>query len=383
MQLLSVSGLSVITLLGQFPHEQLQIPEPNESNIPFYITESSAPDALQTLDGRNWRHNFDMILTSSNDVVSIFDEFGVRHDFELSYDATSLENSFSPLGNQVESSHLEQDGNTIRWTRTSGSSVEFYGSLPYRINRPNSQTLNLDYHQGQLTRVSGEHSDSLLFHYTNGVLDRVEAHEARYSCEQLNHDIPSSSPPSSNRCDNTENPAPESTRTPSFMGALAIDLRPASCHSYFIEYFGTMRGQEIEYGLDTHARYQHYVSTVRSFPIVDLIGEHELLTVRSRDLTSASYDPTVFPDGLYQRLLEDAMDIQDRFITPLQTHGTLETIELGESTRVDSDILERPMVLEIIIRHGFASPEQIAQINRARADIELTYGIELRIIEIP
>ena len=77
------------------------------------------------------------------------------------------------------------------------------------------------------------------------------------------------------------------------------------------------------------------------------------------------------------------MDIQDRFITPLQTHGTLETIELGETTRVSSDILNRPMVLEIIIRHGFASPEQIAQFNRARADIEQMYGIELRVIEIP
>ena len=382
MQLLSVSGLSLITLLGQLSSEQLQLPEHDESSIPFHITESSNPDALQTLDGRNWRHNFDMILTRSNDVISIFDEFGTRHDFELDTDTRS-DNSFSLMGNHAQSGRIELNGDIIQWSRPSGSSVDFYGSLPYRINGANSQTLSLDYDQGRLTRVSDEHSDSLLFHYTNGMLDRVEANEVSYSCEQINHDNPSPSPPSSYTCDHTVNPAPESTRTPSFSGALAIDLRPASCNSYFVEYFGTMRGQEIEYGLDTHTRYQHYVSTVRSFPIIDLIGEHELLTVRSRDLTSASYDPAVFPDGLYRRLLADAMDIQDRFITPLQTHGTLETIELGESTRVDSDILNRPMVLEIIIRHGFASPEQIAQINRARADIEQTYGIELRIIEIP
>ena len=86
MQLLSISGLSLITLLGQISSEQLQLPEPDESSIPFYITESSNPDALQTLDGRDWRHNFDMILTRSNDVISIFDEFGTRHDFELDTD---------------------------------------------------------------------------------------------------------------------------------------------------------------------------------------------------------------------------------------------------------------------------------------------------------
>ena len=382
MQLLSISGLSLITLLGQISSEQLQLPEPEESSIPFYITESSNPDALQTLDGRDWRHNFDMILTRSNDVISIFDEFGTRHDFELDTETLS-DNRFSLTGNHVESGRIELNGDTIQWSRPSGLSVDFYGSLPYRIHRANSQTLNLFYDQGRLTSVSDEHSDSLLFHYTNGMLDRVEALEARYSCEQINHDIPPSSPPSSYTCDHTVNPAPESTQTPSFTGALAIDLRPASCNSYFVEYFGTMRGQEIEYGLDTHVRYQHYVPTVRSFPIVDLIGEHELLTVRSRDLTSASYDPAVFPDGLYRRLLADAVDIQDKFITPLQTHGTLETIELGESTHINSDILDRPMVLEIIVRHGFASPEQIAQINRARTDIEQMYGIELRVIEIP
>ncbi len=383
MQFLSASVLAVITLFGQLFSEHVQIPDPNESSIPFYITEHSNPHTLPTLDGRDWRHNFDMILTNSNDVISIFDEFGIRHDFRVASDESRSSTSFSPIADQFESGRIERDGDIIRWYRPTGSSVEFYGSLPYRINRTDSQTLNLDYDQGRLTSVRGVVSDSLHFHYTNDTLNRVEANEARHSCEQLNHGISTPPTPESNICDYAESPVPESMRTPSFTGALAIDVRPASCNSYFIEYFGTLRGQEIEYGLDTHSRYQHYVPTVRSFPIVDFIGESELLTVRSRDLTSISYDPTVFPDGLYRRLLSDAMDIQDKFITPLQIHGSLETTELGESTRVDSDILERPMVLEVIIRHGFASPDQIAQINRARADIAQTYGIELRVIEIP
>ena len=379
----SASGLAVITLLGQLSFELPQIPSPGESSIPFNITQQSNDNAIQTLDGRNWRHNFDLLLTRSSDSISIFDEFGNRHDFGLDADNIESGDNLFLTGSRGDSGSIHRDGDTIRWSRPNGLAVDFQGSLPYRISRDDDQALILFYNDGRLTEVRGEDYDSLRFHYSNGRLGNVEPHEIRFSCEQHNQDIPAFSPASSSTCDSDAHPAPASTQTPSFTGAIAVDLRPATCNSYFVEYFGTTRGQEIEYGLDTHSRYQRYSSTVRSFPIIDLIGDDELLIVRSRDLTSASYDPQIFPDGLYRRLLQDALDIQDKFITPLQTNGFLESTELGETTRVDSEILDRPMVLEVIIRHGFASPEHIAQINRAREVIEQTYGIALRVIEIP
>ena len=184
-------------------------------------------------------------------------------------------------------------------------------------------------------------------------------------------------------CDTSQHPPAENFFSEmTIPGAVRVDARPASCESYFIEFYGTERGSEIETGFEQHERYAQAQATVRSFPIVDFLLNGEALVIRSRDLTSASYNNPDNADALYQRLLRDGSEINQLLLQPLMEQETIMVTEQGDSTSLtQADV--QVVVLELVIQAGMASAEHIAQMQRAAQELAARWGIVLRIIEIP
>lgn len=182
------------------------------------------------------------------------------------------------------------------------------------------------------------------------------------------------------QCDSTEAPLSDHfTAGPSIDEGITVDIRPESCQSYFREYVGIERGARIEDALAHAAHYANVTPTVRSFPLVDFIGQGEARVVRSRDLASASYAE---PGALYDRLMRDGRDIETGLITPLLQDGFIERTELGSTTRLEASTAQT-IVLEVIVQHGMTSDAQLTDIRRAASDLASTWGIALRVIEIP
>ncbi len=166
---------------------------------------------------------------------------------------------------------------------------------------------------------------------------------------------------------------------PSIDEALTIDIRPETCQSYFDAYVGIERGSRIEQALAYTDPFAGSVATVRSFPVVDFIAQGEARVVRSRDLASQSYAE---PGSLYERLMRDGRDIEAGLIIPLSEDGFIERTELGRTTRLEaSDSVT--IMLEVIVQHGMINVDQLDDIRRAASDLASTWGIALRIIEIP
>lgn len=183
-------------------------------------------------------------------------------------------------------------------------------------------------------------------------------------------------------CDAAAQPPPPSTTTPSIAGALSLDLRPASCRSYFTDYPPVERGSRIEIALADEQALPGALATIRSFPQADFISEHELVVVHSRDLASVSLDPAIHPDALYELLLRDAAAIESELLAPLEALGVIARHEGGVTTRLEHDP-SRATVLILLVRHGMASANQRDQIARARLRMAAELGIELRVVEIP
>jgi len=221
---------TLLTLLSLSSLEDLTF-DLHESSIPFAITQPIDVDLPSTLDGRHWRHNFDLIMTSTNDVISIFDEFGTRHDFNTQHIFT--QSSFIAEGLRSESGSIHRDEDIIRWVRGSGSIIEFRGSLPIRIETIDEEILSLEYSEGVLQRVVDSNNNSLEFDYNQGLISYNASTTNQNSCEQHTNNSQDSEDSPDHGCDSVNNPPPIETQEPSFSGALAIDLRPASCNSYF------------------------------------------------------------------------------------------------------------------------------------------------------
>jgi len=180
-------------------------------------------------------------------------------------------------------------------------------------------------------------------------------------------------------CDNTDSGF---TDEPGMPGATRLDLRPASCRSYFTDYPPIDRGSHIEAAMTRHAVLAGAVPTVRSFPLVDWIGETELIVLHSRDLASRYLDGSRDPDALYDRLLADGEAIQRDIVDRLAVEGGILVRESGAETHLAADPPRQP-VLAMVVRDGLVSPSQLAQIRRAEAELARRHGIELRVIEIP
>lgn len=161
-----------------------------------------------------------------------------------------------------------------------------------------------------------------------------------------------------------------------------IDARPVSCQSYFVEFYGTQRGSQIETGLFLHPPYSNMTATNRVFPVIDFIDDSGLYVVKSRDLGNRTFNSTTNPDALLDQLLSDGEEIQTRFIDVLDAEGSITAGELGQSTTINSSDI-RPVTLQLIIRDGMASPAHWQQIETAREQLMSLYGVSLEVIVIP
>ena len=374
-------------------------------------------DRTRTLAGNGWRHDFDIVLTASGTSRLVHDEQGRWHRFEpvepddASTDA-DVENRYRAT--RAADGELRATGDRYEWRRDDGTRVHFGGSVPTRVESVTGKVRALHYLEGRLRAVSGADRPTLLFAYESGTLESISLPDGTRwkivrdgaggpvpvrddvtgECAPLPSDRDpdrdsaaeqegdDERPPARDEapCDSATSPPPARfLNGPGVPGALRLDARPASCRSYFSDFVGTARGAAIEIGLGDILHYGGYTATVRSFPIADFIGE-ELRVVRSRDLSLPTYDAR--EDGLLERLLRDGEEIEQRLLDPLERAGRLELRELGRTTTLLHDP-DRPVVLELIVRHGLASPDQIRQVARARALLAERHGIVLRVIEIP
>ena len=191
--------------------------------------------------------------------------------------------------------------------------------------------------------------------------------------------------PARDRCDPDSNPPPASfARGPTVPGALALDVRPGHCGSHFDEPANAVRGDAIEAGLAGTGPHASQRLTAYGFPAADFVGEREIVVVRSRDLASPTYDE---PGGtaLRERLLRDGRDVERLLLAPLREEGHVRANVADDEPGVRSVEAEPPraVVLELVVRHGLANPLQVAQIERARAELAARHGIVLRVVEIP
>lgn len=358
--------------------------------------------------GEGWRHDFDIVLTASGTSRTVYDRFGRRHGFVptaalpgAGAAGTDGRGAIRYRASIPHDGELSEHGSRHVWRRDDGAHVIFAGSLPVSIEMPDGTVRTLRYADGKLLSVSATDGATLHFAHerdrlrgvslpdgtrwrlTPGPDGTLRARRDDVSGECTSSENESSSEPhdaGESRCDTNANPTDGSfLDEPGIPGAVRIDARPASCRSYFADHTGTARGTAIESGLDGLAHYAGYTPTVRSFPIADFVGE-ELRIVRSRDLASPSYDGP--PDALYTRLLSDGDDIVRQLLEPLEQIGHASVSELGRTTVLEHDPA-RPVVLELVVRHGFASGAQMLQIERARRELFARHGILLRVIEIP
>jgi len=159
-----------------------------------------------------------------------------------------------------------------------------------------------------------------------------------------------------------------------------LDIRPENCQSFFQIPNGIQRGNLIENAVAQSDRYSSALSTVRWFPSVDFIQDRTAIVQASRDLTATTY--TERPDRLYNILVREAELINTRFLEPLSLNGYVSAIDGNQSTTIRQNDIDQ-IQMEIIIQHGVATDEQLAQISRAALEIMNVHGIQLQIIEIP
>jgi len=371
---------------------------------------------LDTSLGQGWRHSFDLLLTADEFNFTIFDESGTRHTFRRTADSSVFQ--FERSSDVVQESTLSFSNNQHQWSRADGSRVHFTGSLPTSISLTNGNSYELRYRNGLLVSVDQFFGNAELqrlfdFEYINGQLNYVRRAGSvwhRYTMGkegQLNIDALPSVITSSNSisgssltdsdasqtlcvpdeteadaCDTQASPAPSDFQTLSDIpNAIRIDIRPASCESYFTDYYGTQRGTQIEDALGNHPRYAELDHAVRSFPIVDFYEDGEIRVVRSRDLASTTLS-SERGEPLYNRLIRDGADIQRRLFDVIAENGSITVQENGSTTSISGEEIE-DVILEVVVRYDLATPAQIVQIENARQKLLEQFDVVLQIIEIP
>ncbi len=366
------------------------------THLEFSRTYNAARPARAELPAR-WRHRYDIRLTRRDDDRIVFDHHGIRHLFVSNHDGT-----YSPADST--SGTLILQGDQHIWIDSHAIQHEFYGSFLTTLRFPDNQKLILHYKTGQLHSVTDEESSTIIFLHDNGYLSKVQLPDGRavrYNSDPCNtlpqpttDPLPDDSPPTDSgdedplteappeRCDTQENPVPGFDAIDARSGVSTLDARPASCQSYFVEFYGTVRGEEIEHGLEDHPPYSAMVPTNRSFPVIDFINGNELIVVRSRDVASATYNNPDSPDALHDRLMRDGLQIQTRLLDRLESEGFLSGTENGQTTLITHGEQQR-VALHLLIRQGMASAAHWQQIANARIALAARYGIDLQVIIIP
>lgn len=348
------------------------------SPLQFSRTFTTTDDAQPTLPPR-WRHAYESRLTSDGNDRVIFDAFGQPHRFLRQADGRYLAAT-------VSDGTLHESDGTLVWTDASGIATEFQGSFPTRLHFPDDQTLRLDYADGQLHSISDEQGEQIIIEHEDGEAPRVHLPDGRTTVLDADPCLPQPTPGDAtdeeDQCDTQANPVPGFDTIQTRPGVSTLDARPASCQSYFVEFYGTVRGEEIESGLARLPPYADMLPTNRSFPIIDFIDGNELVVVRSRDLASPSFNNPEDPEALHDRLLRDGAEIQSRFLEELQRDGAVTRTEEGRTTHIVQDP-SRSISLHVLIRQNMASPEHWRQIEQARVELLQRYGIRLQVVIIP
>lgn len=323
-----------------------------------------------------WRHRFEIVVTRSGSDRVVFDELGQRHLFRLQGNGQYLASS-------DQSGSFTYEAEQPVWINSRGDRHQFHGSRLTRINTVEGESLTLRYQNRRLSQVIDQSGNTLQFAYPHGSLTRLIT-PGGSTVILPDSECPIKEEPAeeAETCESDENPAVGFTADNARADVWNLDARPASCQSYFTQYYGTERGSQIETGLRHLPQYANMVATVRSFPVVDFINGDELIVVKSRDLASPSFNSQTQPDALYERLMRDGDIIRSRLLDPLEHNGSLVTHELGQTTRLDYSP-SRHVTLQLVIRYQFADQNQWNQILRAREDLLSRHGIRLEVVRIP
>lgn len=361
------------------------------SSLEFSILSSDNANGITST-----RHRYQIALTRGKQSLLIFDHLGQRHEFTENEDGQYQ--AADAKSGSLQHAQLESV-----WISEPGIKHQFRGSTLTGMHFPDNHRLTLSYKQGRLDKVADEFEQQIAFQYQSGELATVSLPNGQHwmaskgktepiggitfagpqECKPTDHPTPSNeNSPTSESCDLDSNPHTAFQPVPGNLAVNLLDARPKSCTSYFTEFYGTIRGEEIESGIALHPPYDTMIPTVRSFPIVDFINGDQMVVVNSRDLASPTFNDPDNPDALLTRLLNDGKDIKRKFTELLAANGQVSVTELGQTTTInDGDV--GSITLQVIIRDGMASSSHWQQMQQARDELLARCGVELQIVVIP
>ena len=262
------------------------------------------------------------------------------------------------------------------WSINDNSTIEFLGSYPIKFTSSNHPSLSFVYRQETSTSTNNRENLELL-HLRSTSRDSI------LSIQNLLRRLEKAACPNEgNQCQNPDAPLPVGFGENTAQNTLQIDARPTDCYSYFTAYADIERGTEIEEALANHPPYVGSESGGHSFPIADYWNNGNVYVLISRDLTAASYDINENPEGLYNQLIQDGRNIFDNLMTPLTNDGQITHTELGVTTTLHASDVQL-VHLDVVVQYGVMTQEQRAIFDQVSEELFASYGIVLRIIEIP
>ena len=341
------------------------------------------------LSNARWRHRYEIRLTQDGRDRVLFDSRGVAHRFPAQADGRFL-------GVNDSSGRLERFQEGYRWIDGDNVEYRFQGSFPVTVHWPDGQSLRLHYKAGELNSIEDAAGQRIEIEAASMAMRRVsfpdgrsmtyrnnacEPAEVSETVETVDTAATSETADEPEYCDRDEHPVAGFPPVDNRPWVSGVDARPASCRSYFVDYYGTERGAQIESGLARLPPYSGMLATSRSYPVIDFIDAGELVVIRSRDLASATLNDPQKPDALFDSLLQDARLITTRFIEPLRNSGVLSVTEGGRTTQIMDE--GQQIVMQLLVRQHMASPAHWAQIEAARLQLARDYGFRLEVVIIP
>ncbi len=196
-------------------------------------------------------------------------------------------------------------------------------------------------------------------------------------------------PDSESQC-NTQLPNPSTDSTPGNSSTISsldqdflfIDLQPEDCSSFFDITSPIGRGSAIEQAIGQHENYTNALHTAYWFPVVDFVIDRTAVVQISRDLSVDSYSGDTGAQTLYNRLMQEAAMISERFLQPLNENGFITASDSVQTTTINRNQIDN-VRFELIIQQGMVNPEQLSQIELAGVEMLAQYGIQLNVITIP
>jgi len=356
------------------------------TDVPSKINSTNTKSQLTVFNFRLYANNDALILQLSNGKRAIFKPTKTNLGQRL-FTGSTYENR--RLG------EIETQGSERFWSLPNNTVVRFVGSFPTEISIANTSNLLLTYRNGKLidlsTRDSSSNEVSPATNSTVTVAQDLLAEAQTIACEQFdesgtenNHELASNfqSEQSTQPCQDPTAELPVGFTDPTSGNIIRIEARSYDCHSYFTAFPDIQRGTEIEEALAAFPPYLGSHSGGHSFPVADYWNNGSVYVIHSRDLTAASYDPLITPNGLYDQVMQDGEAINENLIQPLQINGEITHTELGVTTTLSADQAQ-VIYLDVVVQYGVMTESQREQLNRAAEELLELYGIVVRIIEIP